>query len=113
MELVGWCGERWIFEAALIGTYNAAPDMVVQCNAPAGTTGRFSAASIESAVAANAAYNASTVSLALTTGADEIRITGGLITTAAGTVNVQVRNNAGVIAQTLFAGSWIKAERVA
>lgn len=104
-------GQTWLFEASLIGDVFAAPDIRVQCNAP-GATGRFVASSMESAVSRHAAMNALTAAIALTTGNDEIRVSGGFTTAGAATFTMQLRNDVGVTAQTFYGGSWFRAERV-
>lgn len=104
-------GQTWIFEASLIGQVSATPDLRVIVNAPA-TVGRFSASSMEAATSRNAAMNAITASLPLSTGNDEIRISGGFRSNANGTVTIQIRNNAGTTTQTFYAGSWLKAKRI-
>lgn len=105
-------GERWRFECSLMMAVNATPDIIANLSAPAGTTGRYTLSSINQGNLVQAAPNVATATLALATGDEHFLFNGGIITTAAGNVSIQVRNATGATAQTIYAGSWMKAERI-
>lgn len=104
---------KWIVEASLPGVYNAGADVTLDCVTTIGVvTGSVFYGSVENARVFEGGYDSPT-NVLLQNGADVLFANIYADVSSTDTISLHIGNRTGTNSQTIRAGAWIKAQRIA